>query len=169
MPPDPAASTGPAEQMTTTLPAETRGKRSPIGSRHACRSVSAGKRRRNVDFLMVCDLGFSKPPPGTGTDLAVPAEPALRLGHRDGAVRANGERSTGARITAYPRATFEELRRATAGGVAEYAGVTWERVDAEDSVSDVLAGGPGGRAAAPRRNDFLPKRPDSRALPGRPS
>jgi hypothetical protein len=138
---------------------------------------------------MACDLGLSKPPPGTGTDLAVPAEPALRLGHRDGAVRANGERSTGARITADPRATFEELRRATAGGVAEYAGVTWERVDAEDSVSDVPAGGPGGRAAALRRNDFLPpsgpyrpdlpntfvtngpadsrhKRPDPHALPG---
>jgi len=62
------------------------------------------------------------------------AELAYRLGHRDAADRAIGDRSTGARFTSDPRATFEELRRATAGGVADYAGVTWERVDAEDGV-----------------------------------
>ena len=33
-----------------------------------------------------------------------------------------------------PRAIFDELRRASAGGVADYAGVTWERIAAEDGV-----------------------------------
>ena len=37
-------------------------------------------------------------------------------------------------FTAEPRAIFEELRRASAGGVADYAGVTWERIAAEDGV-----------------------------------
>ncbi|BCB86783.1 hypothetical protein Psuf_040960 [Phytohabitans suffuscus] len=40
----------------------------------------------------------------------------------------------GARFTTEPRAVFEEPRRASAGGAADRAGVTWERVDAEDGV-----------------------------------
>lgn len=40
----------------------------------------------------------------------------------------------GAYFDASPRANFEELRRASAGGVADYAGVTWERIAAEDGV-----------------------------------
>src|SRR5688572_21552276 len=47
------------------------------------------------------------PPPGLRTDLAVPAEPVDRLG--DG-----------------------EPRCVPVGGTAENAGVTWERVNAED-------------------------------------
>ena len=31
-----------------------------------------------------------------------------------------------------PQAVLEELRRASAGGSADRAGVTWERIDAED-------------------------------------
>lgn len=89
-----------------------------------------------------------KPPPGTGTDLAVLTETAHRLGHRDEAVRANGARSIGARVPSDPRATFEEPRRATAGGVADNAGVTWERVDAEDGVFRPCP--PADRAGAPR-------------------
>ncbi|KXK63643.1 hypothetical protein AWW66_02530 [Micromonospora rosaria] len=33
-----------------------------------------------------------------------------------------------------PRVVFAELRRASAGGPADYAGVTWERIDAADGV-----------------------------------
>jgi assimilatory nitrate reductase catalytic subunit len=33
-----------------------------------------------------------------------------------------------------PRQIFEELRRASAGGVADYAGITWERVEREQGV-----------------------------------
>jgi assimilatory nitrate reductase catalytic subunit len=29
---------------------------------------------------------------------------------------------------------FDELRRASAGGIADYAGITWERIEAEDGV-----------------------------------
>src|SRR3954447_7163751 len=50
---------------------------------------------------------MEKPPSGLRTDLTVSAVPVPRFGE-------------------------EESRRATAGGTAENAGVTWERVDAED-------------------------------------
>jgi assimilatory nitrate reductase catalytic subunit len=40
----------------------------------------------------------------------------------------------GGYFDASPRATFDELRRASAGGVADYSGVTWERIAAEDGV-----------------------------------
>jgi assimilatory nitrate reductase catalytic subunit len=33
-----------------------------------------------------------------------------------------------------PREVFDEFRRATAGGIADYAGITYERIDAEDGV-----------------------------------
>ena len=36
--------------------------------------------------------------------------------------------------TAEPAALFEELRRATAGGVADYAGITYERIERENGV-----------------------------------
>jgi assimilatory nitrate reductase catalytic subunit len=88
----------------------------------------------NLEGRVLRRRALREPPPGTGTDLAVLAELARRLGHRNEADRAIGARSNGARFSSDPRATFEELRRATAGGVADYAGVTWERVDAEDGV-----------------------------------
>ena len=50
---------------------------------------------------------INEPPPGVRTDLAVIAEPTCRLG-------------------------YGESRRVPGGGTAESAGVTWERVDAED-------------------------------------
>ena len=33
-----------------------------------------------------------------------------------------------------PREVFDELRRASAGGIADYAGITYERIEAEDGV-----------------------------------
>jgi assimilatory nitrate reductase catalytic subunit len=62
-----------------------------------------------------------EPPLGIGTDPGVNAELAARLGYGDGS-------DTG------PAAVFEELRCASAGGPAGNAGVTWERIDAEDGV-----------------------------------
>ena len=56
------------------------------------------------------------PPDGVRTDLQVLAGLAERLGH-------------GARFSAEPRAVFDELARASAGGVADYAGMTYERLD----------------------------------------
>lgn len=61
------------------------------------------------------------PPPGVRTDAEMLAALAERLGR-------------GEFITAKPRALFEELRRASAGGPADYAGITWERIEAENGV-----------------------------------
>ncbi len=75
----------------------------------------------NLEGRVLRRHALREPPPDVRTDLAVIAELASRLG-------------AGAWFTTEPRAVFEELRRASAGGTADYAGVTWERVDAEDGV-----------------------------------
>jgi assimilatory nitrate reductase catalytic subunit len=54
------------------------------------------------------------------TDLDILAELTERLG--------------GPAFPAGPRATFEELRRASAGGGADYAGITWDRIEAGDGL-----------------------------------
>ena len=61
------------------------------------------------------------PPPGVRTDLSVLVELAHRLGR-------------GEFFVDDERAVFDELRRASAGGIADYAGITWERIEAEDGV-----------------------------------
>jgi assimilatory nitrate reductase catalytic subunit len=76
----------------------------------------------NLEGRVLRRHAVRKPPPGVRTDLEVFAALARRLGNH------------GAKFTAEPRTVFEELRRASAGGTADYAGVTWERVDAEDGV-----------------------------------
>ncbi|HCT77321.1 MAG TPA: nitrite reductase [Micromonosporaceae bacterium] len=78
----------------------------------------------NLEGRVLLRKALRQPPPGIGTDLAVLAELASRL----------GKVGNGVRFDSDPRAVFEELRRATAGGVADYAGITWERVDAEGGV-----------------------------------
>jgi assimilatory nitrate reductase catalytic subunit len=75
----------------------------------------------NLEGRVLRRRALREPPPGVGTDLGVLAGLSARL--RD-SVRFSGE----------PRAVFEELRRASAGGPADYAGVTWERIDAENGV-----------------------------------
>jgi assimilatory nitrate reductase catalytic subunit len=61
------------------------------------------------------------PPPDVRTDLEMLTELAGRLGR-------------GRFFTAEPRAVFDELRRASAGGIADYAGITYERIEANDGV-----------------------------------
>jgi len=61
------------------------------------------------------------PPPDVKSDLEVLAELAGRLGR-------------GEFFSSDPRAVFDELRRASAGGIADYAGITWQRIEAEDGV-----------------------------------
>ncbi len=61
------------------------------------------------------------PPPGVWTDLQVMAALAERLGCT-------------ARFDTSSQEAFEELRRASAGGAADYAGITYGRIDAEDGV-----------------------------------
>ncbi|WP_182348326.1 molybdopterin oxidoreductase family protein [Tomitella gaofuii] len=57
------------------------------------------------------------PPPGARSELQVLSDLAQRLGHPP------------SRFPATPRAVFEELRRASAGGAADYAGISYERLD----------------------------------------
>jgi assimilatory nitrate reductase catalytic subunit len=61
------------------------------------------------------------PPRDVRTDLEVLAELAYRLGR-------------GRHFSADPRTVFDELRRASAGGVADYSGITYERIEAEEGV-----------------------------------
>jgi assimilatory nitrate reductase catalytic subunit len=68
------------------------------------------RRRRAVDA-----------PPGVRSDLDVLADLAGRLGR-------------GAHFDADPATVFAELRRASAGGKADYAGISWERIEAERGV-----------------------------------
>ncbi|WP_076818279.1 molybdopterin-dependent oxidoreductase [Pseudofrankia asymbiotica] len=62
------------------------------------------------------------PPPGVRTDLDVIAELATRLG------------CSAEAFPAEPRVVFEELRRASAGGLADYSGISYERIEAEKGV-----------------------------------
>ncbi|WP_449065220.1 molybdopterin oxidoreductase family protein, partial [Planomonospora algeriensis] len=47
---------------------------------------------------------------------------------------AGGRAAGAAGFPADPRVVFEELRRASAGGIADYAGITYERIAAETGV-----------------------------------
>ena len=75
----------------------------------------------NLEGRVLRRRALREPPAGVGTDLGVLAGLSARLGY-------------GGRFDAEPRAVFEELRRASAGAPADYAGVTWERIDAQDGV-----------------------------------
>jgi assimilatory nitrate reductase catalytic subunit len=59
------------------------------------------------------------PPDGVRTDLSILASLSSRLG---------------VSMPDSPQETFEELRRASAGGVADYAGIDWDRLDGADGV-----------------------------------
>jgi len=61
------------------------------------------------------------PPEGVLDDLSMLKELADRL-------------DRGQYFTADPREVYAELRRASAGGIADYAGITWERIEAEQGV-----------------------------------
>jgi assimilatory nitrate reductase catalytic subunit len=61
------------------------------------------------------------PPAGVLDDLQLIKELADRLG-------------SGSHFSAEPRVVFDELRRASAGGIADYAGISYERIDRERGV-----------------------------------
>ncbi len=73
------------------------------------------------------------PPPGVRTDLEVLRGLAARLGHPAG-------------FPADPEAVFEELRRASAGGPADYSGISYARIAAEDGVFWPCPAGPASAA-----------------------
>jgi assimilatory nitrate reductase catalytic subunit len=124
----------------------------------APRAAHVGRRLSEVDFLMVADFVPSEtaaladvvlpvtqwaeeegtitnlegrvlrrrravdPPAGARTDLQVLHELAVRLGQPP------------ARFPTDPRAVFDELRAASAGGAADYSGISYQRLDAGEAL-----------------------------------
>ena len=75
----------------------------------------------NLEGRILLRQRMVAPLEGVRTDAEIVTVLAERLGRGEG-------------FSAEPRVIFEELRRASAGGLADYAGVTWERIVAEDGV-----------------------------------
>jgi assimilatory nitrate reductase catalytic subunit len=73
----------------------------------------------NLEGRVIRRNRLTAPPPDVRTDLAVLAELSGRLG---------------APTSDDPRTVFDELRRASAGGIADYAGITYERIEAQGGV-----------------------------------
>ncbi|MEV0327662.1 molybdopterin oxidoreductase family protein [Micromonospora echinospora] len=82
----------------------------------------------NLEGRVLRRRALREPPPGVRTDLRILADLTTALDALTTA--ADGA----AADAADPRVVFAELRRASAGGAADYAGVTWERIDAADGV-----------------------------------
>jgi assimilatory nitrate reductase catalytic subunit len=74
----------------------------------------------NLEGRVILRQSVVDPPLGVRTDLQVMRELAERLG-------CNG-------FSDVPREVFDELRRASAGGRADYSGITYERIVAEQGV-----------------------------------
>lgn len=75
----------------------------------------------NLEGRVILRRRAMLPPAAIRTDLEIISRLAARLGHED-------------KFPAQPEAVFEELRRATSGGVADYAGITWDRIRESDGV-----------------------------------
>ncbi|MBM0277331.1 molybdopterin oxidoreductase family protein [Micromonospora tarensis] len=87
----------------------------------------------NLEGRVLRRRALRPPPPGVRTDLAIIADLAARLAATE-APGARPEAVAAARFPTDPAAVFAELRRASAGGAADYAGISWERIDAADGV-----------------------------------
>ena len=75
----------------------------------------------NLEGRVIRRRRLRPPPPGVRTDLEILAGLTERLGG-------------GRAIRPDPEEVFAELGRASAGGVADYAGISYPRIDAEDGV-----------------------------------
>lgn len=75
----------------------------------------------NVEGRVVLRRKALAAPPDVRSDLEILEGIAQRLG-------------CGERFPSQPQVVFDELRRASAGGKADYAGISWERIAAEDGV-----------------------------------
>lgn len=76
----------------------------------------------NLEGRVIRRRAATEPPAGVRTDLAIIRAIAERLG--EGRHFASDD----------PRVVFDELRRASAGGPADYAGISYERIDREQGV-----------------------------------
>ncbi|WP_435241535.1 molybdopterin-dependent oxidoreductase [Streptomyces cucumeris] len=92
----------------------------------------------NLEGRVILRRAAVSPPPGVRTDLAVLNALAARLGWEKG-------------FPADPEEVFDELRRASAGGPADYSGITYRRIAEEDGVfwpcPDLAGAGPEGDRA----------------------
>ncbi|WP_433354705.1 molybdopterin oxidoreductase family protein [Micromonospora saelicesensis] len=97
----------------------------------------------NLEGRVLRRRALRPPPPGVRTDLAIISDLAARLADagstgvdpadaNPGSVRPAAVAA--ARFPADPAVVFAELRRASAGGAADYAGISWDRIDADDGV-----------------------------------
>ncbi|OEU88041.1 nitrite reductase [Streptomyces abyssalis] len=148
----------------------------------APRAAHVEQRLRALDFLAVCDVVLSEsarladvvlpvtqwaeetgtttslegrvllrrkaadPPEGVRTDLEVLEALAARLGWEKG-------------FPADPEEVFDELRRASAGGPADYSGISYDRIAQEDGVFWPCPEPPGGEGEGAR-----PPHPGTRRL-----
>ncbi|MFI2379135.1 molybdopterin oxidoreductase family protein [Streptomyces sp. NPDC018964] len=76
----------------------------------------------NLEGRVLRRRAHLSPPPGVRTDLEVLRGLAVRLGQ------------SARRFPARPREVFDELRRATAGGTADYSGISYERLEAGEAL-----------------------------------
>ena len=75
----------------------------------------------NLEGRVILRQRAQEPPSGVRTDTEMLTALADRLGY-------------GRFFSAEPSAIFEELRRASAGGAADYSGITWDRIRREDGI-----------------------------------
>jgi assimilatory nitrate reductase catalytic subunit len=75
----------------------------------------------NLEGRVILRKRALPPPDGVLDDLQLMKRLADQLGR-------------GSYFSADPAVVFDELRRASAGGIADYAGITWERIEAENGV-----------------------------------
>ncbi|WP_326823457.1 molybdopterin oxidoreductase family protein [Streptosporangium sp. NBC_01756] len=75
----------------------------------------------NLEGRVLLRRQAAAPPPGVRSDLEILRGLAVRLRGAEG-------------FPTDPREVFDELRRASAGGIADYAGITYERIAAETGV-----------------------------------
>jgi assimilatory nitrate reductase catalytic subunit len=76
----------------------------------------------NLEGRVILRRKAQEPPPNVKTDIEVLCALAARLGHPQGF-------QFGA-----TREVFDELRRATAGAIADYSGISYEKIDAQQGV-----------------------------------
>ena len=75
----------------------------------------------NLEGRVILRQRATDPPASVRTDVEIISAIAERLG-------------CGQRFPSQPAEVFEELRRASAGGAADYSGVTWERIRRSDGI-----------------------------------
>ncbi|MEU7922567.1 molybdopterin oxidoreductase family protein [Micromonospora zamorensis] len=78
----------------------------------------------NLEGRVLRRRALRPPPPDVRTDLDIISALAARLAPDEAAAT-----EAAARFPADPAAVFAELRRASAGGIADYAGISWARID----------------------------------------